>query len=148
MAASDITRARRFFERGVYFLNLNQYADAVTNLKDALQILPNFLPARMHLALALAKQRKFLDAIKLLEEGRKTTVLRDDQRVEVFRLLSLISLTRQDYPAANYYAKAALKLAPNDPRIKLLIANCLCKSCCFEAGLDALLACARLDQNT
>lgn len=146
MAASDITRVRRFFERGVYFLNQNQYADAATNFKDALHIIPHFLPARTHLALVLAKQRKYLDAIKLLEEGRKLVPLRDDQRVEVFRLLSIISLTRQDYPAASYYAKAALKIAPNDASLKLLMANCLCKSCKFEAGLDALLACAKMDQ--
>ena len=69
MPASDIIRVRRFFERGVYFLGQGSYPEACTNFKDALQINPNFLPARTHMALALAQQHKYVDAIKLLEEN-------------------------------------------------------------------------------
>ena len=71
MSASDTIRVRRFFERGLYFLNQEQFPDACVNFKDALQIAPNFLPARTHMAIALSRQHKYVDAIKLLEEGRK-----------------------------------------------------------------------------
>ena len=56
MSASDTIRVRRFFERGLYFLNQAQFPDACVNFKDALQIAPNFLPVRPHMANTLIRQ--------------------------------------------------------------------------------------------
>ncbi len=143
MPASDLTRVRAFFERGVFFLNQGTNEDAATNFKDALRLMPEFLPARTHLAVALAKQRKYLDAIKTLEDGRKLTPLRDDQSVEVLSLLGSICLVRQDYPAAIYYIKAARKLAPADTRLRLLMATCYTKAGKYAEGLDLMLESAK-----
>lgn len=143
MSASDTIRARRFFERGLYFLNQGQFPDACVNFKDALQIAPNFLPARANMAIALSRQHKYLDAIKLLEEGRKLVALRDDQAIEVFRLLGTICLIRQDYRAASYYIRAARKLDPHNAGLRLLHAQCACKSGDFAAGLDLMLESAK-----
>ncbi|MCL2325413.1 MAG: hypothetical protein FWC40_02775 [Proteobacteria bacterium] len=143
MAASDLNRVRRFFERGAFFLAKSQYPDACTNFKDALQVMPNFLPARTHLAVALAKQHKYLDAIKLLEEGRKLVPLRPDQQVEVMRLMGSICLIRQDYRAAIYYIRAARKIDPIDPKLRLLMVACHCKSSNFAEGFDLMLESAR-----
>ena len=143
MSASDILRVRRFFERGVYFIGQGAYPDACDNFKDALQINPNFLPARTHMAVALSQQHKYVDAIKLLEEGRKLVPLRPDQELEVLRLLGNICLIRQDYRAASYYIRAARKLDPNNCALRLMHATCACKSGAFDKGLDLLLENAR-----
>ena len=143
MPASDNTRVRKFFERGLFFFSKGQYPDACVNFKDALQIYPNFLPARTHLALSLAQQHKYVDAIKVLEEGRKLVPLRPHQQVEVLQLLGNICLIRQDYPAATYYLNAALKIDPNRQNLKQMLATCYCKSGQFARGLDLLMACAR-----
>ena len=143
MSASDTIRVRRFFERGLYFLNQEQFPDACVNFKDALQIAPNFLPARTHMAIALSRQHKYVDAIKLLEEGRKLVPLRPDQELEVLRLLGNICLIRQDYRAAPYYIRAARKLDPNNCALRLMHATCACKSGAFDKGLDLLLENAR-----
>lgn len=139
MSAADTIRVRRFFERGLYFLNQEQFADACVNLKDALQIAPNFLPARTHMAIALSRQHKYVDAIKLLEEGRKLVPLRDDQSIEVLQLLGTICLIRQDYRAASYYIRAARKIDPQNAELRLLHAQCACKSGDFALGLDLML---------
>ena len=146
MPASDIIRVRRFFERGVYFIGQGSYPEACTNFKDALQINPNFLPARTHMALALAHQHKYVDAIKLLEEGRKQVPLRDDQLVEVLSLLGNICLIRQDYRAAVYYLKAARKIDPVNAKLRLMLSTCYCKSGQFAEGLDLLLESAKAHQ--
>lgn len=143
MPASDLTRVRAFFERGVFFLNQGTFDDAATNFKDALRLCPEFLPARTHLAVALAKQRKYLDAIKLLEEGRKNFPLRPDQTSEVLSLLGSICLIRKDYPAAIYYIKAARKIDPQNAELRLLMASCYAKSGKFAEGLDLMLESAR-----
>lgn len=143
MAASDNIRARKFFERGLFFYAEKKYPDACVNFKDALQIYPNFLPARTHLALSLAHQHKYVDAIKILEEGRKLVPLRPDQQVEVFRLLGNICLIRQDYPAATYYLKAARKIDPASITLKQMLATCYCKSGQYDQGLALLLECAK-----
>ncbi|MBQ9817959.1 MAG: tetratricopeptide repeat protein [Proteobacteria bacterium] len=143
MSASDIIRVRRFFERGVYFIEQAQYADACTNFKDALQINPNFLPARTHMAIALSQQHKYVDAIKLLEEGRKQVPLRDDQLVEVLSLLGNICLIRQDYRAATYYLKAARKIDPRSSKLRLMLSTCYCKAGQYAEGLALLLENAR-----
>lgn len=149
MSASDIIRVRRFFERGLYFIEQGQYAEACTNFKDALQINPNFLPARTHMALALSQQHKYVDAIKLLEEGRKQVPLRDDQQVEVLSLLGNICLIRQDYRAATYYLKAARKLDPRSSHLRLMLSTCYCKAGQYNEGLSLLLENARAqDQPT
>lgn len=144
MSASDIIRVRRFFERGVYFLQQGQYPDACVNFKDALQINPNFLPARTHMALALSHQHKYVDAIKLLEEGRKLVPLRDDQQVEVLQLLGNICLIRQDYRAATYYLRAARKIDPQNASLRLMMATCYCKSGNYTDGLALMLESARV----
>lgn len=143
MSASDNTRVRKFFERGLFFFAKEQYPDACVNFKDALQIYPNFLPARTHLALSLAHLHKYVDAIKVLEEGRKLVPLRPYQQVEVLLLLGNICLIRQDYPAATYYLNAALKIDPNCQKLKQMLATCYCKSGEFSKGLDLLMACAQ-----
>lgn len=146
MPASDLTRVRAFFERGLFFLNQGTNDDAATNFKDALRLMPDFLPARTHLAVALAKQHKYLDAIKTLEDGRKQLALRNDQSVEVLSLLGSICLVRQDYPAAIYYIKAARKLAPNDSQLRMLMATCYAKAGKFAEGLDLMLESARANK--
>lgn len=139
MSASDIIRVRRFFERGLYFIEQGQFAEACTNFKDALQICPNFLPARTHMAIALSNQHKYVDAIKLLEEGRKQVALRPDQQVEVLSLLGNICLIRQDYRAATYYLKAARKIDPENSKLRMMLSTCLCKAGQYSDGLDLLL---------
>lgn len=136
---SDINRVHRFFDRGLYFYQSDQCPDACVNLKDALQICPNFLAARITMALALAKQHKYVEAIKLLEEGRKQVPLRNDQNAVVLKLLGNICLVRQDYPAATYYLRAARKLDPKDGKLRLMLSTCYCKSGHYREGLDLLL---------
>ena len=139
MSPSDIIRIYRFYERGMFFYNDGKYPDACVNFKDALQINPNFLPARTHMALALAEQHKYVDAIKLLEEGRKNTPMLPHQQVEVLRLLGNICLIRQDYRAAVYYLKAARKIDPEDATLRSLLASCYCKSGQYAEGLDLMI---------
>jgi predicted Zn-dependent protease len=139
MPASDITRVRRFYERGLFFVDQNQFADACTNFKDALNLNPNFLPARIQMAVALSQQHKYVDAIKLLEDGRKQVALRPDEQVEVLGLLGNICLIRQDYKAAVYYLRAARKIDPKSMRLRQMLATCYCKSGQYEAGLELLL---------
>lgn len=143
MPASDLTRIRAFYERGEFFLKQGQFADATTNYKDALKLNPDFLPARTHLAVALAEQHKYLDAIKTLEDGRKLVPLRDDQNIEVLSLLGSICLIRQDYRAAIYYIKAARKIDPADSKLRLLLASCYAKAGKYAESLDLLLESAR-----
>lgn len=143
MSASDMTRVRRYFERGLYFINQNQLGDACVNLKDALQISPHFLPARTHLALALAKGRKYLEAIGLLEEARKNFALRSDELVEVLELLGNICLVRQDYPAAIYYLRAAYKIDPQNPGLRAKLATALCKGSKLDEGIELFIQNAR-----
>ena len=140
---SDIIRVRRFFERGLYFYAQGQFADACVNFKDAIQLDPNFLPARTHMAVSLAQQHKYVDAIKLLEDGRKQVPLRPDQQLEVLRLLGNICLIRQDYPAAGYYLRAARKIDPANSTIRLMLATCYCKSGQFADATDLLLESAK-----
>ncbi|MFA5624872.1 MAG: hypothetical protein WC966_07445 [Bradymonadales bacterium] len=143
MSSSDILRVRRYFERGVYFINQNQLGDACVNLKDALYLAPYFLPARTHLAIALTKQRKYLEAIHLLEEARKSKTLREDELVEVLELLGNISLIRQDHPAAIYYLRAAYKIDSNNAHLRAKLATALCKGGKLEEGIDLLIENAR-----
>ncbi len=140
---SDIIRVRRFFERGLYFYAQGQFADACVNFKDAIQLDPNFLPARTHMAVSLAQQHKYVDAIKLLEEGRKQVPLRPDQQLEVLRLLGNICLIRQDYPAAGYYLRAARKIDPRNSGIRLMLATCYAKAGQFADATDLLLESAK-----
>lgn len=148
MSASDITRVRRFFERGVYFMGQNAYPDACVNFKDALQIAPNFLPARINMAIALSQQHKYVDAIKLLEEGRKLVALRPDQQVEVLSLLGNICLIRQDYRAAAYYLRAAAKIDPKNNVLRMMQATCACKAGDFANGLDLMLESAKAQRDS
>jgi len=143
MPASDITRVRRFFERGMFFVDQNQFADACTNFKDALNLNPNFLPARLQMAIALSQQHKYVDAIKLLEDGRKQVALRPDESVEVLSLLGNICLIRQDYKAAAYYLRAARKIDPKSMKLRQMLATCYCKSGQYSEGLDLILENAR-----
>ncbi len=143
MSDSELIHVQKFVERGEYFLKQEQYQDAATNFKDAMNRMPNYVPAHTRYAVALAKQRKYLDAIKALESCRKSLPLRDDQNVEVLTLLGSICLIRQDYPAATYYIKAARKLDPVSSRIRMLLASCLMKSGKFAEGLDLMLENAR-----
>ena len=139
MASSDLTRVKRFFERGIYFLNEKKYPDANLNFKDALQIMPQFLPARTHLAVSLIQEHKYVEAIKLLEDGKKIVELRKDELIEVNSLLGNICLMRQDYRAALYYFKAAYKIDPESAVLRHKLASCQCKAGNYYDGLSLML---------
>lgn len=143
MSDSELIHVQKFVERGEYFLKQEQFQEAATNFKDAMNRMQNYLPAHTRYAVALAKQRKYLDAIKALESCRKNLPLRNDQNVEVLTLLGSICLIRQDYPAAIYYLKAARKLDPVSPRLRMLLASCQMKCGNFAEGLDLMLESAR-----
>ena len=140
MAPSDLTRVRRFYERGIYFITHNKLPDACVNLKDALQLMPAFLPARTHLALALSKQKKYLEAIRLLEDARVNLPLRNDQLLALLEQLANLCLQRQDWPAAIYYINSALKITPDDPSLQNLLATAHAKSHNFDEAFDIYLS--------
>ncbi len=143
MPVSDITRVRAFYERGLSHLKDGKLVEACSCLKDAININPNFLPARTSMALALCQQHKYVDAIKLLEDGRKQTPLLPFQQLEVLMLLGNICLVRQDFRAASFYLKTAAKIDPGNSKIRLMLSVCECKAGHFNEGLDLLLANAK-----
>ncbi len=140
---TNVIRSRRFYERGVYFYEQGKWADATINLRDALALMPSFVAARMYLGSALGKQKKFLEAIRILEDGRRQPHVEADTQRQLLSLLGLICLVRQDYPAAKYYLNAAIKFAPNDPLLRHRMATTLCKSGAFNEGLDLFLQSTR-----
>ncbi|MDX9721750.1 MAG: hypothetical protein RBU37_13450 [Myxococcota bacterium] len=133
--ANDIIRAKRYFERGVYYYELSAWGECVANMNDALELLPTHFEARMYLGAALCKQARYLDAIRILEEGRKQP-LDEPSRLRLLRLLAVISAVRQDYPAAQYYLRQALRLSPEDPALVNLAASTYCCAGDFDYGLE------------
>lgn len=143
MAANDTTRARRYYQRGVYYYERGRWSDAASNLRDALKIYPEHSRARLYLGAALARQKLYLDAVRVLEEGRHLPSVPDGAMRDLLRLLSIICMIRQDHPAAEYYLRRALELGAADGLLQGKLASVLCKAGDFEAGFDLFLQQAR-----
>ncbi|OIP32971.1 MAG: hypothetical protein AUK47_19815 [Deltaproteobacteria bacterium CG2_30_63_29] len=141
--ATETIRAVRYYQRGVYFFEREQWADAVSNLRDSVTLYPELISARMVLGVALARQRLYLDAVRVLEEGRHFTAVDDQLMLKLLRLLGIICILRQDFPAAQYYLSEALEIAPNDPRLLNKLAATQCKSGNFVACFDLFLESSR-----
>ena len=67
---------------------------------------------------------------------------------KLLKLLALICMMRQDYPAGDYYLQAALRLRPDDPATRNKRASVLCKCGRFDEGFDLFLQVAHKDEKT
>ena len=143
MPTTNTTRAQRFYQRGLYHYERGQWLEATSALRDAIRLYPEHIAARMHPGASLVRQRLYLDAIKVLEEGRHVPAIDDVTRLKLLKLLSTICVIRQDYPAAEYYLTAARALAPEDPVLIEKLASLSCKAGSFEKGFDLFLQAAR-----
>ncbi len=141
--ATDTLRARRYFYRGVHYYERAKWVDAVNNFRDALELFPEHLSARMHLGVSLAQQRLYLDAVRVLDEGRLQPHVGEESMFKLLKLLALICDMRQDHPAADYYLQAALLLRPQDAVTRNKRASVLCKFGRFEEGFELYLQVAQ-----
>lgn len=137
--AQETIRAVRYYQRGVFFFEREQWADAASNLRDSVTLYPELVSARMYLGVALARQRLYLDAVRVLEEGRHFEAIDEQSMLKLLRLLGIICILRQDYPAAKYYLTEALEIAPKDPMLLNKLAATQCKAGDFVQCFDLFL---------
>lgn len=142
MPTTDITRAQAFYRRGLYYYEHQTWDKATNNFRDALSLYPELTEARLHLGVALAKQRRYYEAVQTLETGRHLN-LDNASRFKLLRILSTICSIRSDLPAARFYLELAHALEPDSPLILNQLANTLCRSHAFEEGFDLFLKAAR-----
>ncbi|HKB67471.1 MAG TPA: tetratricopeptide repeat protein [Pyrinomonadaceae bacterium] len=102
--------ARAAFESGIKSARENHVPEAVSAYESAIGIFPDYFDARLVLANELAKQGKFQEAIKHLDEARRVNP--NDDRV--FDLFARIMMQQHKFAvAARIYAEAA-RLNPAD----------------------------------
>ena len=138
--ATDNTRARRFYERGVYFYQIDRMADAVVNLRDAVELMPEHFAARSIWGRRWASRRNISTPLmfsKKVASARPWSMI--DSSSSCSTCWPPSALVRQDFPAAKYYIDAALKLFPNSPLLQNMRASVLCRDGKFEEGLDAFM---------
>lgn len=136
---TNTERAVKFFKRGIYHYQRGQWLEATSALRDSLQLYPEHIQARMHLGVSLVRQRLYLDAIKVLEEGRHLSSIDEKTQLKLLKLLSTICIIRQDYPAAQYYLEAALAMQPDDLQLTNRLASLSCKAGDFDRGFELFL---------
>lgn len=141
--ATDTTRARRFYQRGLYYYERGRWSDASGSLRDALKLYPEHNNARLYLGASLARQHLYLDAVRVLEDGRHLPNVPEVAMGKLLRLLSIVCIIRQDYPAAEYYLRRALELGAADAVLQDKLASVLCKAGRFDDGFDLFLQQAR-----
>ncbi|MEP6912478.1 MAG: tetratricopeptide repeat protein [bacterium] len=96
--------ARTAFDSGVKSARDNRTAEAVKAYESAISIFPDYFDAHFVLANELAKQGKFPEAIKHLDEARRINP-KDDR---VFDLFARVMMLQRKYAvAARIYAEAA-----------------------------------------
>ena len=141
--ATDTQRARRFYDRGLHYYRGGRWVDAAVCLRDAVKLYPEHTNARLYLGASLARQRAYLDAVQVLEEGRHQPNINDAAMAKLLRLLSVVCLIRQDFPAATYYLERALEITPDEVELQHKLASVMCKSGQFEDGFDIYLRVAK-----
>jgi len=109
----DVPKAARdAFDSGLKFARENRTADAVSAYETAIKIFPDYFDAHLVLANEVARQGKFPDAIKHLDEARRVNP-KDDR---VYDLFARVMMQQRKYAvAARIYAEAAL-LNPGEPQ--------------------------------
>ncbi len=102
--------ARTVFETGIKAARDNRLPEAVAAYENAIGIFPDYFDAHLVLASEFAKQGKFQEAIRHLDEARRVNP-KDDR---VFDLFARVMMQQRKYAvAARIYAEAA-RLNPVD----------------------------------
>jgi len=133
--------ARAAFESGIKAARENRLPDAVSAYESAVGIFPDYFDAHLVLANELAKQGKFQEAIKHLDEARRVNP--NDDRV--FDLFARIMMQQHKYAvAARIYAEAA-RLNPADSQYLLAEGTALVEQ---AASIDSSQSKAAADERT
>lgn len=102
--------ARTAFESGIKLARENHIPEALSAYENAIAIFPDYFDAHLVMANELAKQSKFSDAIKHLDEARRVNP-KDDR---VYDLFARVMMQQRKFAvAARIYAEAA-KLNSSD----------------------------------
>ena len=133
--------ARAAFESGIKAARENRVPEAVSAYESAIGIFPDYFDARLVLANELAKQGKFQEAIKHLDEARRVNP--NDDRV--FDLFARIMMQQRKFAvAARIYAEAA-RLNPADALYLLAEGTALVEQ---ASSIDASQSKAAADERT
>ncbi|HEV7683251.1 MAG TPA: tetratricopeptide repeat protein [Pyrinomonadaceae bacterium] len=96
--------ARAAFDSGIKLARENHVPEALSAYEKAIAIFPDYFDAHLVLANELAKQAKFPDAIKHLDEARRVNP-KDDR---IYDLFARVMMQQHKYAvAARIYAEAA-----------------------------------------
>jgi predicted Zn-dependent protease len=133
--------ARAAFESGIKAARENRVPEAMSAYESAIGIFPDYFDARLVLANELAKQGKFQEAIKHLDEARRVNP--NDDRV--FDLFARIMMQQRKFAvAARIYAEAA-RLNPADALYLLAEGTALVEQ---ASSIDASQSKAAADERT
>ena len=133
--------ARTAFEAGIKAARENRIPEAVSAYESAIGIFPDYFDAHLVLAIEFARQGKFPEAIKHLDEARR--VNSNDDRV--FDLFARIMMQQRKYAvAARIYAEAA-RLSPADSQYLLAEGTALVEQ---AASIDSSRSKAAADERT
>lgn len=112
----DIPKAARSaFDSGIKFARENRISEAISAYENAIAIFPNYFDAHLVLANELAKQGKFPDAIKHLDEARRVNA-KDDR---VYDLFARVMMQQRKYAVAARIYSEASRLNPAESQYQL-----------------------------
>ena len=133
--------ARVAFESGIKLSRENHLPEAISAYENAIAIFTDYFDAHLVLANEFAKQSKFPEAIKHLDEARRVNP-KDDR---VYDLFARIMMQQQKYAvAARIYAEAA-HLNPTDSQYLLAEGTALVEQASI---IDAAQSKAAADERT
>ncbi len=133
--------ARDAFESGLKFAREKRTAEAVAAYETAIKLFPDYFDAHLVLAHEDAKQDKFPEAIKHLDEARRVNP-KDDR---VYDLFARVMMQQRKFAvAARIYAEAAL-LNPGEPQYLIAEGTALVEQ---ASATDASQSKAAADERT
>ncbi len=115
MPEIDIERVPAIFERGVDLFNENKKEEAILEYKKALKLQSDYLPATLHMAVALGDLGKFKEAEKMLIEVIKN----DASIIEAYNSLGYVYYKQGEFKKAKLNFEKVIKLKPDFEQAKI-----------------------------
>ena len=138
-----IIKARGFFERGIYHYNRGSFQEAVVHFQEAIELYPAHIVARLYLATAMARQKHFDAALRVLDAGNREQNLDGASRVRILKLASSINLMMGNYDISRQLLQEAASINGDDSSLLNQIGTVCLKSGAYHEGFEAFLAASR-----
>jgi tetratricopeptide (TPR) repeat protein len=116
----DARISTAYVYRGLCRMKGGEYQEALTDYQKALEFSPKDASIHNNLAwlYATAKEEKFQDKLKALEHAVKAAELSNEKNAEILDTLAKVYLINGKVNEAIEAEKKALKLEPNNERLK------------------------------